>query len=284
MVERRDRLASRNCQRGEWKLTRIHPVLCPDLPRVIITPMHARDLAKAARCGEPSCVWRAGQERRLEMIRMDAGERLSGTILENGCGVGMYVQRLQLFGGKVFGLEVDFERARQAREHSRLVVNAAGEDLPYPSGSFDLVLSHEVLEHVQDDRQAVEEIVRVLRPGGRLVLFVPNRGYPFETHGIYWRGKYQFGNIPLVNYLPRRWRDRLAPHVRIYTRRDLEKVFAGLPVRYIRRTVIFGAYDNLIARFGPLGKALRRLLQWLEKTPLRGLGLSHFWVVEKCHA
>ncbi|NMB88775.1 MAG: class I SAM-dependent methyltransferase, partial [Chloroflexi bacterium] len=58
-------------------------------------------------------------------------------------------------------------------------------------------------------------------------------------------------------------------------------LFDGLPVKIIRRTVIFGAYDNLIARFGPLGRLLRALLQWLEKTPLRFLGLSHFWVVEK---
>ncbi len=55
------------------------------------------------------------------------------------------------------------------------------------------------------------------------MLFCPNRGYPFETHGIYWRGKYKFGNIPLVNYLPRSLRDKLAPHVQIYTRRDLKK-------------------------------------------------------------
>ena len=51
------------------------------------------------------------------------------------------------------------------------------------------------------------------RPGGRLVLFCPNRGWPFEQHGIYWRGHYRFGNIPLVNYLPRVWRDQLAPHI-----------------------------------------------------------------------
>jgi len=113
------------------------------------------------------------------------------------------------------------------------------------------------------------------------VLFVPNRGYPFETHGVYWRGKYHFGNIPLVNYLPRKWRDRLAPHVRVYSKRDLEKLFAGLPVKVIERTVVFGAYDNVIARFGRLGKALRWSLQTLEKTPLKALGLSHFWVVEK---
>jgi hypothetical protein len=45
--------------------------------------------------------------------------------------------------------------------------------------------------------------------------------------------------------------------------------------------VIFGAYDNLIARFGVLGRILRSVLQFLERTPLRVLGLSHFWVLEK---
>ena len=144
-----------------------------------------------------------------------------------------------------------------------------GEWLPFPDNSFDLILSHEVLEHVQDDRQAVSEIVRTLGPGGRLALFVPNRGYPFETHGIYWHGQYRFGNIPLVNYLPRRWRDRLAPHVRVYTRSDLQRLFAKLPVRVVTKTVIFGAYDNIIARRPVLGKILRSVLQALEHTPLR---------------
>ena len=123
--------------------------------------------------------------------------------------------------------------------------------------------------------------MRTLRPGGRLVLFVPNRGYPFETHGIYWRGHYHFGNKPLVNYLPRPWRDRLAPHVNVYTRRDLKRLFAGLPVQMIECTTIFGAYDNIIARRPAFGKFLRAALQFLEKTPLQVLGLSHFWVVEK---
>jgi hypothetical protein len=85
----------------------------------------------------------------------------------------------------------------------------------------------------------------------------------------------------LINYLPRRWRDRLAPHVNVYTGKDLERLFSGLPVKIVYRTIIFGAYDNIIARRPALGKALRSVLQWLEKTPLRGLGLSHFWVVEK---
>ena len=215
------------------------------------------------------------------MIVRAADERIRGQILENGCGVGMYVEHLSPLGGTVIGLEYDFERAAEARTNSSHIVNAAGECLPLPANAFDLILSHEVIEHVQDDRLAICEMVRSLQPGGRIVLFAPNRGYPFETHGIYWKGKYSFGNKLFVNYLPRALRDKFAPHVRVYSKRDLQKLFEGLPVKFIERTIIFGAYDNIIARFGPLGKALRGILQLLEKTPLNTFGLSHFWVVEK---
>ena len=76
----------------------------------------------------------------------------------------------------MIGLEYDFERAAEARSAQPLIVNAAGEYLPFPEESFALVLSHEVLEHVQDDRLAVGEMVRCCNPGGSSV-FVPNRGY-----------------------------------------------------------------------------------------------------------
>jgi SAM-dependent methyltransferase len=196
----------------------------------------------------------------------------------------MYVEHLSQFGGQVIGLEYDFERAAEAAKRSPQILNAAGEHLPFPSASFDFILSHEVIEHVHDDRAAVSEMVRVLRPHGRLALFCPNRGYPFETHGIYWKGQYSFGNKLFVNYLPRVWRNKLAPHVRVYSRRDLERLFAGLPVEFVERTIIFGAYDNIIARSGAFGRALRSALQFLEGTPLRLLGLSHYWVIERVQA
>jgi SAM-dependent methyltransferase len=226
-------------------------------------------------------VWREGQQRRLALILEAAGERARKAVLVDGCGVGMYLHHLGEYTGEIFGLDIELERLREAKSRDEGLVNARGEALPFPREKFDLVLSHEVLEHVEDDRAAVEEIVRSLKPGGRLVLFCPNRGYPFETHGFYWRGNYHFGNIPLINYLPRGWRDRLAPHVKVYTRGDLQRLFAGLPVRVVRRTIIFGAYDNIIARWPRLGQSLRAVLQALESTPLRALGLSHFWVVEK---
>jgi SAM-dependent methyltransferase len=243
--------------------------------------MGNRDLEKAALRGEPSYVWREGQDRRLKMILQAAGDRLQGRVLENGCGVGMYMEHLIPYSRQVIGLEYDYERARQARESLADIVNATGETLPFPQESFDLVLSHEVLEHVHNDRAALEEMVRVLRQRGRIVLFCPNRGYPFETHGVYWRGRYRFGNIPLVNYLPRNLRNRLASHVRVYTQRDLYRLLVDLPVRVVERRVIFGAYDNIIARYPRLGAALRWILQSAENTPLQAFGLSHFWVVEK---
>lgn len=243
--------------------------------------MTQRNLDKAALRGEPSYVWRAGQQRRLDMIQKFAGSRIQGTILENGCGVGMYVEKLTELGGRVVGLEYDLERAAEAHINSKEIINAAGEFIPLPSLTFDLILSHEVIEHVQDDRSALAEMIRVLKVGGRAVIFCPNRWYPFETHGIYWKDKYYFGNKLFVNYLPRFLRDKLAPHVRVYSRADLQKLFDGLPVKFIERTVIFGAYDNIIARFGSFGKFLRAILQFLEATPLKIFGLSHFWVVEK---
>lgn len=215
------------------------------------------------------------------MIIKFAGERMQGHVLEDGCGVGMYVEKMTALGADVTGLEYDFGRARDARANSEKIINAAGEFLPLPSSTFDLILSHEVIEHVQDDRSAIAEMIRVLKMGGRAVIFCPNRGYPFETHGIFWKEKYYFGNKPFVNYLPRAWRDKLAPHVRVYSSRDLQRLFDGLPVKFIERTIIFGAYDNIIVRFGILGKFLRAALQFLEKTPLKVFGLSHFWVVEK---
>ena len=243
---------------------------------------------KAIALGHPSYVWRFGQERRLDLVRRHVA--LKGrSILDVGCGVGMYVRAFRRFSDDVHGVDVDGEKlAEVGRELPNLCVSAA-EALPYADGVFDMVLSHEVIEHVTDDRQSLAEAVRVLRrpepaagmPGGRLVIFAPNRLYPFETHGIFWRGRYRPGNIPLVNYLPGRWRARFCPHVRAYTRRDLRRLLDGLPVRIVTHTQIFPGYDKIVARRPALGRWLRRATYFMERTPLRLLGLSHFLVLER---
>ena len=202
-------------------------------------------------------------------------------ILDVGCGVGMYTAAFRRVTRHVFGVEVEAERAREAKDRAAGVVQAVGERLPFKDGSFDVVFSHEVLEHVTDDRLSAAEMARVARPGGRIVVFVPNRLYPFETHGVFWRGRYRFGNIPLVNYLPDFLRNRLAPHVRAYTARSLRRLFTGLPVRILHHTRIFPGYDKLAARSPFLARLLRGSTYVLEHTPLRAFGLSHFLVLER---
>ena len=247
-----------------------------------MTEMHnPNDLQKAALRGEPSYVWRAGQKRRLKMIRQYGADSMRGKLLVNGCGVGEYLTRLAPEAELAVGLDIEFSRLLEAKKKNTRLVCAAGERLPFRAGQFTAVLSNEVIEHVEDDRAAVEETVRSLKADGSLILFCPNRGYPFETHGVYWHGKYYFGNKLFVNYLPRSLRNRLAPHVRVYTRRDLKKLFDGLPLKIERNTTIFGAYDNIIRKQPALGKILRAVLQFFEKTPINRLGLSHFWVLRK---
>jgi SAM-dependent methyltransferase len=238
------------------------------------------ELDEAAMRGNPSFVWRAGQERRLTMVRKWA--RLEGRrVLDVGCGVGMYTTAFGHYTPHAVGIEVELGRVQEAHEQGVVVAQAIGEALPFEANSFDVVFSHEVIEHVRDDGQAAAEMVRVATPGGQIVIFCPNRWYPFETHGHYWKGKYHFGNTPLINYLPDPLRDRLAPHVRAYSGRRLRALFARLPVRIIQHTQIYPGYDNIVGRWPQLGRWLRRLTYLLERTPLRALGLSHLLVLEK---
>src|SRR5712692_4669723 len=155
---------------------------------------------EAALLGEPSYVWRSGQERRLDLIRQYVPlER--ACMLDIGCGVGTYVRRLRDLSPTVYGIDVSPDRLRRSAGSVPGLIAAVGEFLPFADSAFDLVLLNEVIEHVQDDRRTMTEAFRVLRAGGYVAIYAPNRLYPFETHGVYLGNRYIFGNIPLVNYL-----------------------------------------------------------------------------------
>jgi SAM-dependent methyltransferase len=237
------------------------------------------DLAAAR--GEPSYVWRSGQERRLQLLLRHVPLQ-EAVILDHGCGVGTYAMQFKRrFSPHVYGFDVEVGRVAEAQDAVPSFCVAVTERLPFVDGRFDVVFSNEVIEHVQDDRATAAEMVRITRPSGKIVIFCPNRWYPFETHGHYWRGQYHFGNTPLINYLPDALRNRLAPHVRAYTGHGLRRLFDGLPVRVAHHSRIFGGYDNIERRLPGLGKAIRAVLYRLEATPFQVLGLSHFLILEK---
>lgn len=235
---------------------------------------------KAALRGEPGYVWRSGQERRMQMIQ-EWIDLKDAVILDNGCGLGTYLDHFSQFTQHGFGLEIEHERAVKAIPSGNGIVQAEGETLPFADNTFDVVFSNEVIEHVDNDVLAVQEMVRVVKRNGRILIFCPNRWYPVEQHGIYWRGAYKFGNKPFVNYLPNPLRNKLAPHVRTYSKGGLLALFKDLPVEVVHYGRIFGGYDNIENRLPRFGKIIKKTLYASEKTPFSVLGISHLLVLQK---
>lgn len=94
-------------------------------------------------------------------------------VLELGCGVGVLAQQLMSFGNVVTGLDISEAAIAQLPPDITGVV-AVLPQIPLPDNSFDVVVATELLEHLDDDIACIKEIVRVLRPGGRAFLAVPD--------------------------------------------------------------------------------------------------------------
>ncbi len=239
----------------------------------------APDRAEVA-LGNPSFVWRFGQDRRLDLIRRYAP--LEGArILDIGCGLGVYVRKFREFSDRVCGIDIDAKRLREGAKTTPGLMLAVGENLPFPDNSFDVVVLNEVIEHVRDDRETMGEAFRVIRPGGHIVVYAPNRLYPFETHGIYLGKRFVFGNIPFVNWLPSPLRNRLVPHARAYTKSGIRRTYRDLSAHVDVESYVYPGFDNIVARRKRLGRLLRAVLYRAERTPLKVFGLSHFVVLEK---
>ena len=94
-------------------------------------------------------------------------------ILDVGCGTGANLQMLSQFGAAE-GVDVSSEALEFCRARGLAKVKqGAAETLPYEDASFDLVTGLDVVEHLDDDLSGLREMHRVLRPGGRALLFVP---------------------------------------------------------------------------------------------------------------
>jgi len=94
-------------------------------------------------------------------------------ILDVGCGTGANLEMLSEFG-EAEGVDVSGEALSFCRERGlKNVKQGEAEALPYPSSSFGLVTGLDVVEHLDDDLAGLKEMRRVLRPGGRALVFVP---------------------------------------------------------------------------------------------------------------
>lgn len=152
-------------------------------------------------------------------VDFDRLELRSGTrVLDIGCGNGRHAFEALRRGAAVTATDLDrtalteVERmgeamalAGEVRPGARLsTVRADARGLPFADGSFDVVIAAEVLEHIEEDRAAIAELCRVLRPGGLLAVTVP-RWWPEK---ICWALSSQYHEVR-------------GGHVRIYRRAEL---------------------------------------------------------------
>ncbi len=104
-----------------------------------------------------------------------AGVRPGERVLDVGCGEGAFSAALAAAGARPVGIEVAEEPLRRARRlHPELALELVGAELPFPAASFDVAWAGEVLEHVADGSGLLDELRRVLRPRGRLLVTTPD--------------------------------------------------------------------------------------------------------------
>ncbi|SEF81808.1 Methyltransferase domain-containing protein [Thermomonospora echinospora] len=192
-----------------------------------------------------------------------------------GCGAGRHAFELYRRGAHVVAFDLDADELAgvekmfgamrlegEAPEGATArTVQGDARDLPFPDNSFDKIIASEVLEHIGDDMTAMGELLRVLKPGGRLAVTVPS----WLPERICWALSEAYHTAP-------------GGHIRIYTRAELEAKLKSLGLRVDGHHHAHGLHtpywwikcavgvDNA---GNPLAKAYHQLLVWdIMKRPL----------------
>lgn len=105
-------------------------------------------------------------------------------VLDVGCGRGVLLRELADRGFEVHGVEISEEATRGADPRAEIRIATTLAEAAYDAGSFDEVIIWHVFEHMSDPRAVLEEVHRILEPGGRVVIAVPN----FESAQARWAG------------------------------------------------------------------------------------------------
>ena len=117
--------------------------------------------------------------KRLRIVygRLLEGEPIAGALLlDAGCGTGWFSAEAIARGARTVSLDLGRKLLiRTGEKCSSARVQASALAAPFPAGTFDIVVSSEMIEHTAAPRRALQELLRVLKPGGVLALTVPNR-------------------------------------------------------------------------------------------------------------
>lgn len=133
----------------------------------------------------------SGLQREADDLRfMTLGTERPGRLLDVGCGGGRFLRRMQKRGWHVVGTDFDAQAARKVS--TRYGIETHVGDLPQcglPAASFDAVTLSQTIEHLYDPKATLQECLRLLKPGGLLVMTTPNAAsLGAREFGACWRG------------------------------------------------------------------------------------------------
>jgi len=158
----------------------------------------------------------------IQFVNQSVSQR--GSLLDVGCGAGWSSYLLSEAGYQVVGIDLNAEAFECLPSSNLSLVQGSAMNLPFEDASFDVVASHQAIEHIPDPKTAIMEMIRVLKPGGTLCIVGPNLlslGQSIQAISIYtWQ------NRPVKNIF---WRSANMPKHPFGN--TLPEVIASLPIK-----------------------------------------------------
>jgi SAM-dependent methyltransferase len=146
--------------------------------------------------------WFVGRRKIVTSLLRKLSLPADARILEAGCGTGGNLRMFSDFGS-VSAFEPESTALARAQEKGVGEVRRGGlpDDIPYAAGDFDLVVALDVLEHVDEDRQSLESLLRFIKPGGWLLITVPAFQGLWSVHDILHHHKRRYSKARLRGLL-----------------------------------------------------------------------------------
>lgn len=165
-------------------------------------------------------------KRRAKRIVEELELRRGDKILEVGCGNGYYLSLLNRLGLNISLTGIDNDRAalfdaeRFIGDGKVVLIFADATKLPFKRSSFNKIICSEVIEHIKDDKKVLQEIHRVLKIRGIMVLSTCNIHYPFFWDPINWLLQHIFKTHIKRGFWSGIWNQ----HLRMYEKKDVERL------------------------------------------------------------
>lgn len=224
----------------------------------------------------------------LENLELKPGMK----ILDIGCGRGFYERAVvELFPSvEIIGVDVNKKYLPKWKHPRAIFQQAEASSLPFVKASFDRIICSEVLEHVKDDLKVLEEMERVLKIGGKVLVTVPVKNYPFLWDPVNFILERLFSkHIPSqIWWLAGIWAD----HQRLYTKPDLLTKFKKVGFKTDRtwesthhcfpfsHFLLYSIGKNLIER-GIVGKSFNRFDFQSQPTLVHKYIKKIFWIFDR---